>query len=447
MVIIQQIWTSLTTPNEILANIITTPLIFVEAFVSMLLFTTILKISSNKRQKFLYVISVSFLGLVSRYLIPNPYGTIINLLSMVLIAKTIFSLSLLKSIIAFIFPLIITAIAEYIISNTYFKLINITLIDATTIPIHRLTLQPLIYLFEFITYLILKHRNYMIDILDNLSKKNKILLIFYFVFSIITIFSQILITTFYNNTLPFIFTFLSIIILISYVFLTILILKKVTTLELTKMDLEETKIYNKTLSILHDNIRGFKHDFNNILQAIGGYITTNDMDGLKKYYSQLEIDCQRANNLSTLNPDTVNNPAIYSILASKYHKADSLGIKVNLEIFLDLNKLNIKIYEFTRILGILLDNAIEATADCTEKIINVIIRKDFNSHRQLLIIENTYNNKNIDTEKIFEKGYSTKETNTGLGLWEVRQILYKNNNLNLFTSKNDKMFKQQLEIY
>ena len=447
MVIIQQIWTSLTTPNEILANIITTPLIFVEAFVSMLLFTTILKISSNKRQKFLYVISVSFLGLVSRYLIPNPYGTIINLLSMVLIAKTIFSLSLLKSIIAFIFPLIITAIAEYIISNTYFKLINITLIDATTIPIHRLTLQPLIYLFEFITYLILKHRNYMIDILDNLSKKNKILLIFYFVFSIITIFSQILITTFYNNTLPFIFTFLSIIILISYVFLTILILKKVTTLELTKMDLEETKIYNKTLSILHDNIRGFKHDFNNILQAIGGYITTNDMDGLKKYYSQLEIDCQRANNLSTLNPDTVNNPAIYSILASKYHKADSLGIKVNLEIFLDLNKLNIKIYEFTRILGILLDNAIEATADCTEKIINVIIRKDFNSHRQLLIIENTYNNKNIDTEKIFEKGYSTKETNTGLGLWEVRQILSKNNNLNLFTSKNDKMFKQQLEIY
>ena len=67
--------------------------------------------------------------------------------------------------------------------------------------------------------------------------------------------------------------------------------------------------------------------------------------------------------------------------------------------------------------------------------------------RQLLIVENTYKEKDIDTEKIFEKGYSTKEGNTGLGLWEVRQILLKNTNLNLFTSKDAKYFKQQLEIY
>jgi len=106
-----------------------------------------------------------------------------------------------------------------------------------------------------------------------------------------------------------------------------------------------------------------------------------------------------------------------------------------------------KIYEFTRLLGILLDNAIEATYECTEKIINVYIRKDFKIKRQLLIIENTYNNKEIDVEKIFEKGYSTKDSNTGLGLWEVRQIIKKNNNLNLYTSKDNKFFKQQLEIY
>jgi len=106
-----------------------------------------------------------------------------------------------------------------------------------------------------------------------------------------------------------------------------------------------------------------------------------------------------------------------------------------------------KIYEFTRILGILLDNAIEATSECKDKIINVYIRNDFNIKRQLLIIENTYNNKNVDIERIFEKGYSTKDKNTGLGLWEVRQILKKNSNLNLFTSNDNKLFKQQLEIY
>lgn len=106
-----------------------------------------------------------------------------------------------------------------------------------------------------------------------------------------------------------------------------------------------------------------------------------------------------------------------------------------------------KIYEFTRILGILMDNAIEATSECEEKIINVSIRKDTRRHMQLLVIENTYKNKDIDTEKIYEKGYSTKEGNTGLGLWEIRQILKKNNNLNLYTTKNDKYFSQQFEIY
>ena len=66
---------------------------------------------------------------------------------------------------------------------------------------------------------------------------------------------------------------------------------------------------------------------------------------------------------------------------------------------------------------------------------------------QLLIIENTYTNKDVNTDKIFEKGYSTKKGNTGLGLWEVRQILKKNNNLNLFTTKNDEFFTQQFEIF
>ena len=65
----------------------------------------------------------------------------------------------------------------------------------------------------------------------------------------------------------------------------------------------------------------------------------------------------------------------------------------------------------------------------------------------LIKIDNTYKDKNIDTEKIFEKDYSTKPGNNGLGLWEIRQILHKNYNLNLFTTKDNDYFKQQLEIY
>lgn len=114
---------------------------------------------------------------------------------------------------------------------------------------------------------------------------------------------------------------------------------------------------------------------------------------------------------------------------------------------LDLSTLNMKIYEFARILGILLDNAIEASEECNEKIINITFRNDIRNNRQIISIENTYQNKEIDTEKIFEKGVSEKENHTGLGLWEVRKIIKKNNNSNLFTSKTDKFFSQQLELY
>ena len=114
---------------------------------------------------------------------------------------------------------------------------------------------------------------------------------------------------------------------------------------------------------------------------------------------------------------------------------------------LDLSTLKMKIYEFARILGILLDNAIEANSECDEKIINITFRNDPKNNRQLIKIENAYSNKEVDTERIFEKGISEKENHTGLGLWEVRKIIKKNNNINLFTSKTDKFFSQQLELY
>ena len=201
------------------------------------------------------------------------------------------------------------------------------------------------------------------------------------------------------------------------------------------------------MHILHDNVRGFKHDFDNIITTIGGYIRTNDMEGLKKYYTQLEEDCQSVNNLYILNPDVVNNDGIYNLITKKYHEAVSKNIKVNISFLLDLSTLNMKIYEFARILGILLDNAIEASSECDKKVINIIFRDDTKNSRQLVIIENTYKDKNIDTEKIFEKGISGKENHTGLGLWEVRKIVKKTTNVNLFTSKDEKFFKQQLEIY
>ena len=47
----------------------------------------------------------------------------------------------------------------------------------------------------------------------------------------------------------------------------------------TRKDLESAEEYNKSLEILYDNVKGFKHDFDNIVATIGGYVKTNDLEG------------------------------------------------------------------------------------------------------------------------------------------------------------------------
>lgn len=447
MEIFQTVWTVLTTENAKVIDLISIPLIFVEGYILMLLFTTLLNISTTRKQKISYVVLISCVSFISRLVIPYPYNTYLNVIMTILLIILIFKTSILKGIVALFLPFIITISVESIFSKLYAFIFNIDYEMGRNIPIHRIVGTLSVYILTYLIYLLLKHFKVNISKLEILDKKRKVLLTLNTIFGIILIATQLYLLIFYSSTLPFFVILLSITSLISYFFISIYTLFTVAKLETTSTNLEEAQLYNKTLEILQDNTRAFRHDFTNILIGMTGYIDNGDVEGLKKYHSQLLEDIKQVNNLTTLNPQVVNNPAVYNVLANKYHKADNLGIKINLEAFLDLNDLHMKIYEFTRILGILMDNAIEATSECEEKIINVSIRKDTRRHMQLLVIENTYKNKDIDTEKIYEKGYSTKEGNTGLGLWEIRQILKKNNNLNLYTTKNDKYFSQQFEIY
>ncbi len=447
MEILQTIWTAISTPNEESIYIILMPLIFVEATLSILLSKEFLNINISRKKTILYILVIPIISILSNTFLSPNIRVIINLIVTPLFALLVFKTNLLKSILIEIIPIIVVLISQTIWVNFFNIILHISSYEIENIPIYRFVMSCLDYLSIFICYTLSKKYHFNIKLLDSMHKKNKIILIINSIFGVIAIVSQLYLVSFYAENQPFFITIVGLLSIIIYFFISMYSLANTTQLALTTTDLEKEKEHNKTLKLLHDELRGFRHDFGNIMTTIGGYAHTGDIEGLKKYYSQIQVDLNRVNNLSTLSPDVINNPAIYSLLAAKYHKADELGIKINLDVFLNLNILNMKIYEFTRILGILMDNAIEAARECDEKIINVEIRKDISSPRQLLIIENTYTNKDINIDKIFEKNYSTKENNSGLGLWEVRQILHKNNNLNLYTTKNDKFFKQQLEIY
>lgn len=447
MEVLNNIWIAISTPNEELLNILISLATFIESYFIVTLTLVMSGITSTKKQKTIIIILVSIFSIISNNLISNPYNVLLNYLMLIITAFLIFGHSYLKIIISAVLSAIIFNIIGALVLNPYLTILGINSNDLLTIPIYRILYMSIIYIILLCITFILVHKHIKINFVDNIDKNSKIIIILNLFLGIITLIAQSITAVYYIDRLPVFITFFSFVSLLAYFILSIYTLSRIFELTLTNRKLQSAEEYNNTLRILHDNVRGFKHDFDNIVTTIGGFIRTNDMEGLKKYYLQLEDDCQRVNNLYILNPEVVNNDGIYNLLTKKYYEADSKDIKVNITFLLDLSKLNMKIYEFARILGILLDNAIEASSECEEKLINLTFREDSKNSRQLIIVENTYKNKDVDTEKIFEKGVSGKEEHSGLGLWEVRKIVRKNKNTNLFTTKNEKFFVQQLEIY
>ena len=92
MQILQNVWTALTTENEVLVNFICIPFYFIEATISMLLFTTLLNIKCSVKRKMIYIFSLSILSVLSRLFIPDPHGTYFNILICFVLILCIFKL-------------------------------------------------------------------------------------------------------------------------------------------------------------------------------------------------------------------------------------------------------------------------------------------------------------------------------------------------------------------
>ncbi len=447
------IWELLINENEIVMNCISIPCVFIESYLYLSIALCTLRIPSTKNKNTIFIIIFSIVALVNNYFIISPLNTFFNVLAMPLLILLIFKPGLIKSILAELITYIIILILSTFLVIIYSALIGCSSIDIATIPLHKIIISFLLYTILYFIYKFFVHYNIHVPLPDKLTERyNSSLLTCNLIVGSLTIGIEFYIFFSYIDLIPFQLVFTSLFVVLLYFSISIYSLLRTNKLESTTQILEEQKMFNKTLTTLYDNIRGFKHDFNNIVQSIGGYISTNNMNGLKEYYSGLLEECQINNNLSVLNPELINNPALYSLLADKYYTADSAAVKFNLEIFTDLSNLNIKIFDLTRILGILLDNAIEAASICDEKIINITFRSDNHRNKVLIIIQNTYINKDIKIDSIFEKGYTTKQPQDaakfhGLGLWEVKKYLEKHNNLDLYTTKNDNFFTQQFEIY
>lgn len=447
MGILNNIWNALNTENEMITKILSTPLSIVEVYITFKLFTTILKTNYTKKQLYIYVFSVAILSIISNLFIPEPYNVFINHIFIFLLLKKYLRFNTIQVIFAIIIPLTIFGLVNSLLLNPFFRIFNISYENGFNTPIYRISYLLFMYSVIFLILYILKKINLKIQFNISFDKKTMNTILINLILGILTLIIQAFLYLYYVNTIPVLFTLFNFALLFAYFFISFYSLTKAMKLDIATRDLENAESYNNSLTVLYDNVRGFKHDFDNMVNIIGGYIESNDIDGLKQYYTSLQKDCSSVRNVQMLNPNVINNPGIYNLIVAKYQKATNLDVTINFEFFFDFENLKMPIYEFSRILGILLDNAIEAAKECDEKIVNLIFRESRKQHVQLVIIENTYLNKDIDTKKIFEKGISGKANHTGIGLWEVNKIVMNNNNIVLKTSNNDKYFKQELQIY
>lgn len=411
MNVLNNIWLALSTPNEELVKFFSIPLLMlIEAPLSLALISNIFNIKFETKQKLIYILSIGLIGVIANLFVSWPYNIIFNYATAFIVLYFVLKLGFIKSSIATLFPSIVFNLIGTLLAKPYLAIFNITYEQTCTIFIYRVPFNLLTYFIVAILVFVLNYRKITLDILEDFDRKNKIIITLNFIFGCFNILFQGVITAYYTDILPIQIAFLNFVSLLMYFILSFFSLAKIMKLVTTTKKLESAEEYNKTLHILHDSVRGFKHDFDNIVTTIGGYIKTNDMDGLKSYYSQLEEDCTKVNNLYVLDPDIINNPGVYNLITAKYNEALEKGIKVNLTVLLDLNDLHMKIYEFARILGILLDNAIESASECDEKILNIVFRNESKNNRNIILIENTYKDKDVDIEQILIKVFLVNKT-------------------------------------
>ncbi len=210
---------------------------------------------------------------------------------------------------------------------------------------------------------------------------------------------------------------------------------------------ENLQDYTNKIEALYMELRLFKHDYFNIIASLHSYIDSENMEGLKNYFETSILPAGEKLNhkdgvLGALSYMKVEE--IKGLTYTKLFHAMQKGIQVELDIKEAVEKMHIDVLDITRILGIFLDNAIEAALNSEAKKLYLGFAKSENS--VLIVVQNSCKVEPIDLKKIYELGVSSKGDNRGIGLYQVQKIMGKYKNVIHTTGYHEGMFAQRVEI-
>ncbi len=212
-------------------------------------------------------------------------------------------------------------------------------------------------------------------------------------------------------------------------------------------DLNTLKEYTDTLEATYNNLRSFKHDYVNILSTLAVFIDEKRYDELDTFFHQNIMPLTRdltQNNASLANLSRIKNLELKSIFYSKLLLANSKNIEITVDIPDEIEKPNVDAIDLSRILGIYLDNAIEAALETDHPILN--LHSCAIDNGIVFIISNSFIDHGISVSQMYKKGISSKGEGRGLGLYNVAAILAKYDNIFTETSMEKGLFTQKLQI-
>lgn len=218
-------------------------------------------------------------------------------------------------------------------------------------------------------------------------------------------------------------------------------------MEHEKQQAESLREYTHQIEVMYSDLRRFKHDYINILTSMSGYLDDKDYDGLQKYFMtevlqtgrKMERENYRLNQLGN-----IKIPVLKGLLSSKLIYAHELGLDVVIDIMDEIDEINMQLLDLSRVMGIYLDNAIDAAGSCRHGRLTFSMVKGEDS--VAIIVENTIEDINISLSKLGQNGYTTKGAGRGMGLYNVKEILSRYPHIAKETIIENGCFRQVLII-
>lgn len=232
-------------------------------------------------------------------------------------------------------------------------------------------------------------------------------------------------------------------------FLLYLVYQDTKKLEQEKQLEKENKIlsgYIMELEKSYAAVRKLKHDYDNVLISIGEYIESNNLSALKAYFNKevLPYSKQYSYDSSFSQLSNLEVPQLKSLFAAKLFQAINTGISVHLEIYNPITSFSEPLIHFVRILGIFLDNAIEAAAQTQEKRLHIALIK--NKSNITVIIKNTTQPLLFPLSDLCKASCTTKGAGHGLGLGNAQDLISQHPEVLWTTLYENNEFIQKLEI-